>query len=465
MPIQSKHILTIMLCICGLVVKGQSILTLEEAVNKGVDNYGIVTAKNNYADAYEETIAQAKREYLPNLNLSAQQDYGTINGINGPLHGLGGLGVASSGLPLPEQNWNSAFGALYLANLNWEFFTFGRTKQKVDVARADANRYQKDYEQEIFQHKIRVSAAYLNLLASQRLLLSQRKNLDRAEVFQKNVSAKVRGGLLPGVDSTMAASEVSRARITLNQIKEKVKLQNNELSQLMGELPVNIMTDTILVNRIPQLTSFVGITTDSLSHPTRQFYQSRISLSEEQERLFRKEAMPTFNFFGVYQTRASGFNSDYSIDQTSYTQNYLDGINPTRQNYLLGVGVVWNLTTIARSRKKVSYQKHITQGLKEEYEAVNTELINREDAANARFEYAIENFNEAPLQVTSAEQAYKQRLALYNNGLSDLTDVITAQYALNRAETDRDIAFTNVWQALLMKAASTGDFNIFINEL
>ena len=40
-----------------------------------------------------------------------------------------------------------------------------------------------------------------------------------------------------------------------------------------------------------------------------------------------------------------------------------------------------------------------------------------------------------------------------------------ALYLLNRAETDRDIAYTNVWQALLMKAAASGDFNLFLNEL
>ncbi|MFC3160179.1 hypothetical protein ACFOEQ_18415 [Chryseobacterium arachidis] len=69
----------------------------------------------------KESIELAKRQYLPNLNISLQQDFGTVNGQNGPLYGFGGYGVASSGLPLPEQNWNAAFGALYLANVNWEF--------------------------------------------------------------------------------------------------------------------------------------------------------------------------------------------------------------------------------------------------------------------------------------------------------------------------------------------------------
>ncbi len=66
--------------------------------------------------------------------------------------------------------------------------------------------------------------------------------------------------------------------------------------------------------------------------------------------------------------------------------------------------------------------------------------------------------------MNAASAAYLQKSVLYKNGLSNIIDVTQALYALNRAETDRDIAFANVWQALLFKAAASGDFKIFINE-
>ena len=439
-------------------------LSLKEAVDKGVANYGFVKAKGSYAKAAQETVKQTKRDYLPNLNLSAQQDYGTVNGQNGPLYGLGGLGVASSGLPLPEQNWNAAFGALYLVNMNWDFFTFGRMKQRITIAKADAEKQQKDFEQEQFQHKVKIAGAYLNLLASQRLQISQQKNLSRAEVVHKNAAVRVKNGLLPGVDSTLAAAEVSRAKIALNQIREQVKLQNNKLVELMGVELTDFAVDTTFVTSVPKAMLTREDQSDSLNNPIRQFYKSRISLSKEQLNLYKKEYYPTFSLFGIYQTRASGFNSNYAVDQNSFTQSYLDGINPTRQNYLLGIGMTWNLTTIARSSKKVSAQKLIAQGLEEEYKAVDLQLKAQEDAANARMGFAMENYSEAPRLVRAAQQAYLQRTTLYNNGLTDLVDVTQALYTLNRAETDRDIIYTNVWQALLMKAAATGDFNLFINE-
>ena len=109
-----------------------------------------------------------------------------------------------------------------------------------------------DLKQEKFQQQIKISAAYLNLLASQRLLISQQKNLSRAEVFKKTAVARVKNGLLAGVDSTLATAEVSKAKIALNLARNFVKEQNNKLVDLMGVAPQDFVTDTLFVNQIPK---------------------------------------------------------------------------------------------------------------------------------------------------------------------------------------------------------------------
>jgi outer membrane protein TolC len=438
-------------------------LSLKEAVETGVSNYGTIKAKNRYVEASQETLKQAKLDYLPNLNLSAQQDFGTVNGQNGPLYGFGGLGVASSGLALPEQNWNASFGALYLANINWEFFTFGRIKERINVSKADVVRFEKDLEQEKFQQKIKISTAYLNLLASQRLIISQQKNLDRAEIFQRLVAVRVKNGLLAGVDSTLASAEVSRAKISLNQIKDQVKEQNNKLVALMGVPVKDFVLDSTFVSQVPKAIFNEEQPVDSLN-PVLQFYKSRIDFSNQQVKAFKKEQYPSFSLFGIYQTRASGFNSDYATNQNSFSQSYWKGISPDRQNYLFGIGVTWNLTSIVRVSKKVNAQKLISKGLEEEYEVIDQQLKTQSDAADTKIKLAMENYAEAPKQVAAAKQAYLQKTTLYKNGLTNLIDVTQAFYTLNRAEIDRDIIYTNVWQSLLLKAASTGNFDLFINE-
>ena len=438
-------------------------LSLKEAVKIGLENYGSIRAKNNYTNASKETLKQSRRDYLPNLNLSAQQDYGTVNGQNGPLYGFGGLGVASSGLPLPEQNWNSAFGALYLVNMNWDFFTFGKTQEKINLSKIDVQAKEKDLQQEKFQQEIKISAAYLNLLASQRLVISQQKNLDRAEVFKKTAAARVKNGLLAGVDSTLATAEVSKAKIALNLARNFVKEQNNKLVDLMGVAPQDFVTDTLFVTQIPKELVTKEASTDSL-HPLLQFYKTKIDYSNQQVKLYKRFYYPTMSAFGVLQTRASGFENTYATDQNAFSRNYLDGVNPDRTNYLVGVGITWNLTTPFRSSKQVSAQKFVSQALQEEYNQADRELKSQLNFAEDKIKITLENYAEAPIQVDAAKRAYVQKSTLYKNGLTDLTDLTQTMYVLNRAEIDRDIVNNNVWQSYLLKVAATGNFDLFINE-
>ncbi|TCN54565.1 TolC family protein [Flavobacterium circumlabens] len=438
-------------------------LSLKEAIKTGLENYGSIRAKNNYTNASRETLKQSKRDYLPNLNLSAQQDYGTINGQNGALYGFNGLGTASSGPALPDQNWNSAFGALYLVNMNWDFFTFGKAKEKINLAKMDVQTKETDLKQEMFQQEIRISAAYLNLLASQRLLISQQKNLSRAEVFKRTAAARVKNGLLAGVDSTLATAEVSKAKIALNLARNFVKEQNNKLVDLMGVAPQDFAVDTLFVNNVPKALLVAEKTTDSL-HPLLQLYKARMDYSNQQAKLYKHFYYPTMTAFGVLQTRASGFQSDYITDQTAFTRNYWDGVNPDRTNYLVGIGISWNLTTPFRMSKQVSAQKFVSQALQEEYNQADRELKSQMNFADDKIKITLDNYAEAPIQVDAAKKAYLQKSTLYKNGLTDLTDLTQIMYTLNRAEIDRDITNNNVWQSYLLKVAATGNFDLFINE-
>lgn len=443
-------------------LRAQEVLTLKDAIRTAINNYGTIKAKSNYADASKAGVVQAKRDYLPNFNVSAQQDYGTINGQNGPLYGFGGLAVASSGLPLPEQNWNAAFGALYLTNINWDFFAFGRAKEKIRTAQAVATRDSKDWQQEIFQQEVKVAAAYLNLLAAQKLTQSYRKNLNRADTFRRVVVTRVRNGLSAGVDSAQANAEVSNARIALTRALDFEQSASNQLAQLMAVPVQDFVLDTLFMSRVPAM---MGDTAALSAHPLLQWYKSRIALSDEQAKYYKTFSYPTVSLVGVLQTRGSGFDATYAQDQHAYTQSYWDGIKPTRTNYLIGIGVTWNIAQPFRISQQVRSQHLVSKGLQAEYDLANQQLQAQFQLSETRIRNALSNYNEVPVQVKAASDAYLQKSVLYRNGLTNLVDVTQALYALIRAETDRDIAYSNVWQALLLKASATGDFNLFEREL
>ncbi len=440
-------------------------LTLKEALNKGLTNYPAIKAKQNYAGASKASLQQSQRDYLPNLVISAQQDYGTINGQNGPLYGFGGFGVASSGLPLGTQNWNAAYGALYLANINWEFFSFGRTHARIKVAASNLRRDENDLLQEQFQHQVKIAAAYLNLLAAQRIVASQQKNLERALVLKSNTRLRALNGLIAGVDSSLAAAEVSSARIALTKATDAQQEQASRLALLMGETVVAYTLDTTLTQRLPSKIAEVTNAPNEAAHPLLAFYKSRVDAGNEQLKFIKRQYYPSLSLFGVVQERGSGFKAAYTQDQTAYSTDYATGVTPVRGNYLLGIGLNWNLTTIARNSAQVKSQRFVSAALQNEYELAGQQIKAQQTLAEARIKNALDNYNEAPVQVKAATEAYSQKTTLYKNGLTTLVDVTQTLYALNRAETDRDIAHTNVWQAFLLKAAATGDISLFTNAL
>ncbi|WP_198170212.1 TolC family protein [Mucilaginibacter arboris] len=440
----------------------QKILTLKEAVQTTLQNYGTIKAKANYAQASAANLKETKREYLPNLNVSGQNDFGTVNSQYGPSYGLGGFGVSSSGPILSGQNWNAAFGGLYLANLNWDFFSFGKSKEKIKVAQSQLTLDQSDVVQEQFQQEVRVSSAYLNLLASQQLTRSQQNNLQRAIALRNVVVARAKSGLNPGVDSSLANAEVASAQIALVNAQDVVQQQGNQLSQYLVATPADLVLDSVFVSKLPKSLD-TAINTNLSNHPVLQYFQNRVNISTEREKYLRTFNYPTFSLFNIFQSKGSGFNT-YTLNQVQYTQDYFSGVNPTRSNYLLGIGVSWNLTSPLRVHEQVKAQQFTSEGLRNEYLVTSQQLTDQLILSKTRIQNALKNYQQAPIGLKAASDAYLQKTVLYRNGLATIVDVTQALYALNRAETDRDIANNNVWQALLYKAAASGDFSLFINE-
>src|SRR5882757_5540850 len=255
----------------------QKVLNIKDAEQMALANYGTIKSKANQLNAAKAYLKETRTEYLPDVNISAQQDYGTANGQNGPLYGYRGLAVASSGPALPKQNWNAAFGSLYLSNVSWDFFSFGKAVEKVKVQRSVVNREETDLVQEQFQHEIRVASTYLNLLAAQQLEKAQQDNLNRAIDLQRVVVARVKNGLNAGVDSSQANAEVSSARIALTNAQETEQEQNNLLAQYLGIEPQRFLLDSTFVTKEP-------VNTDPQSqinldnHPILRFYQNRINV-------------------------------------------------------------------------------------------------------------------------------------------------------------------------------------------
>ncbi|MEP7375413.1 MAG: TolC family protein [Chitinophagaceae bacterium] len=438
-------------------------MMLSEAISTGINNYQGIQARRNYLNASSALVQDAKNRYLPNVIASMQQAYGTVNGQYGPVIAAEGMGIASAGPISPSQRWDAAFGGLYLINTNWEVFTFGRAKSGIVLANAAVKRDSADLLQEEFIQSVKIAGAYLNLLTSQKLVQNAQANLQRAMSVQQSVLARTRSGLIAGVDSSIANAELSKAKLALIDSRNNEQQISTQLAQLLNILSDSFYLDSTFIGKIPEEFK----TAASIEqNPQAKFYQTRINESNVAATYLKKSIMPGVNLFGVFQTRGSGFDYNYAAATNyKYSSNYFEGIKPLRYNYVTGVALAWNIMSPLKIKQQVTAQKFISEAYKNEYDQVTTQLKNQLLLADDRIENSLQIVHEVPLQYKAAADAYLQKLVLYKNGLTDIIDLQQALYTLNRAETDISVANINVWQALLIKAAASGDFELFRKQV
>jgi outer membrane protein TolC len=437
------------------------LLSLSDAVASGLNHYQGIRARLNYIQSSAAQVENIKNQYLPDINIALQEAYGTVNGQFGPSLGL--AGIASGGPFYSKQSWNAAFGSIYLLNTNWEFISFGRLRSRITAAEQQLKLDSANLLQEQFVHSVRIAGAYLNLLIAQRFIQNAQANLDRVAFVQQSVIARAKNGLIAGVDSSITNAEVSGARLQYLQAVASEQRIRNQLAQLLNAAPEALVPDSSFFSRTPDHYSTSVSVTDN---PQVKFYAQRIAQSDATEVFIKKSIHPGLNLFAALQGRGSGFDYNYTPDFANrYTKSYLDGIRPQRYNYLLGIGITWNLMSKYKIKQQARAQAFISAAYKDEYDLVATQLKDQLLLSDQQIENSLTSVQEAPLQLKAAKDAYLQKTVLYKNGLANIVDVQQALFTLNRAQTDISVAYINTWQALLLKAAASGDFDLFIKQV
>jgi hypothetical protein len=89
----------------------------------------------------------------------------------------------------------------------------------------------------------------------------------------------------------------------------------------------------------------------------------------------KKSILPGVNLFGIFQTRGSGFGTQYSAAfPNDYSKSYFDGITPLRSNYVAGLSLAFNIMSITKVKQQVLAQKEITEAYKQQYDETAVQL-------------------------------------------------------------------------------------------
>lgn len=433
---------------------------LPEILETSVQQYPLLKARAAEVNSAAQDVKVSSSEYIPRLSVQHQYTYSTNNSVTGSFYPNGGTVISPSGGIRANNIYDGTFGSFTSALLEWNIINFGKVSTNVKAARYQQDVAKAAYENEIFQHKVRVSDAYLLLLISSKLAFIQQSNLERAQHFREIVEAGVRSGMRPGVDSALAHAEYTKAKLLLMESDRNQQAQQYRLMELTGileETPIAI--DSMkFYTALPERADTAGV--NWRVNPVLRLYQARLSTTQARSKAIGRSFLPSVSLVGAAWARGSGVTND-----DTYRTDFASGTRYQVYNYLVGISTRWTLSDFVSIHHRYKSERYKITRDEALYQEQSIKIQRQWKEASMQYDVALEQARTAPVQLEAAQQAYYQASARYKSGLTDLPTLLQSIVTLNRAEADVAIAYSNAWRSLLMVAAARGDIALFLNAI
>ena len=431
---------------------------LQAAIDTAVARYPRIRAYLADKNSVQEQVKSSRTAYIPSLQIQEQLTYATANSLTGQFYPNEGNAIPISGGVNAAQNWNAASSQFSTAVLTGPIFAFGKINSNIREKEARLKIADATYQNEIFQHRVKVTEAYLFVLIYQKLRKVQLENLKRATEINRLIKASVESGLKPGVDSSYSAAEVSKAKINyLSSIRDE-KYWQIKFGEFLNMTATYFVVDSMTFNSaLPEANTSKTVIDNN---PLISIYKNKIESDLFSAKVVKRAYLPTLKYLVSGMARGSG------ISNTGvYSTNFSEGMQYSRYNYMLGAYFLWNVTDIFRINH--DYKSHMQEAQRDNALLNETQLGLNSQLENAKIQLslAIQQAKEAPVQLNAATGGFNQAKARYQSGLGNLLELSQNLYILARAEADYSITYNNTWRSLLAVAAASGDISQFLNAL
>lgn len=403
--------------------------------------------------------AETRNNWLPNLKLNYQADYGTNNNVAGPYFGFGIIPSNSRGVRT-DNNTTVASANVGVAALDWEIYNFGAYGAQNKVANSDIQVQQNQFAGSKYQLRAYTINNYLLLLRLENFLAIQSRNIQRNLEIRRSVQSLAKSGVRAGVDTSIAEAELSKARLNYIELNNQVKQVQLQLSAVSGIPYESIIPDTAAeTSLINTSAGLQPLNIDTTNHPLINYYRSVYQNSLQREAMVKKSYNPKVLLEGAVWGRGS------SIDANDHFNSLSSGWGFDRNNYLVGIGISYNLFDLRRKQLKLRTQRANTDYTLKKLQEQKEQLAISASQSNVELETAKQRLQEIPHQLKAATDGYRQKLSLYKNGLTDIIELNAALNILYRAETDYVQAKYAYSNALFQKAVTENQVNAVLNLL
>ncbi|HJP63436.1 MAG TPA: TolC family protein, partial [Mucilaginibacter sp.] len=364
----------------ALMVGAQQPVTLKQLLSKVDQNAPSLITDSTAINIRRAQAAEVRNNWLPNLKLNYQADIGTNNNVAGPYFGFGIIPSDSRGVRT-NSNTTAVSANVGVAALDWEIYNFGAYGAANRVARSNINVEQNNFARSKYQVEAYAIYNYLQLISLQDYLKIQSRNISRNQEILRSISSLTKAGVRPGVDTSIANAELSKARLNYLELNSQLQHIQLQLSSISGIPYQAIVPDTLIEDQLIN-TSLNNFDTDTSAHPVINYYQSLYKSSREQEGLVKKQYNPKIMLEGAAWGRGS------SVDANDHFNSLSNGWGFQRDNYLVGVGITYNLFDIKRRQLKLNTQRTQTEYYRNKLQEQKALLAANASQANAEMQTA-----------------------------------------------------------------------------
>lgn len=370
--------------------------TLEECQKAAEKNYPLIKQYGLIAQTTELTVSNIQKEWLPKIAVSAQATYQS-NVVAWPERIQSiyqQMGLAMKGLK--KDQYKMAI------DLQQTLYDGGTIASKQAIARQEAKVQEAENQTKLYQVHHRVNEMYfaLLLLNEQIKLNNNVKSLLLAS--ENKLAAMVKSGTAATSDLDNVKAERLSAEQQYTSLKAEQQMLQHILTTFCGikvenvQKPTPVSTDTLTNNR-----------------PELQLFNSKLKLSEVQEKALNTRLHPTLALF------AQGY---YGYPGMNMFNDMID--HKWRLNGIVGVKLSWNvgaLYTRKNDKARLRLQRELIENERKVFLFNNSMEQIRQNSNINRFKTMMQTDKEIIALRTNVRKAAESKLL---HGIIDVNSLL-----------------------------------------
>lgn len=431
-------------------------ISISQAWEAAFANYPGLTEKKAQIRESEYRRTEVKNGFLPQVQVQLQNTYGSYSGSTGAFFPLPGIFNVSGNNGLngqPDAAANS-YGSVLM---DWKLFEFGKQRKELEAAKYAVEEAGSIFNAAKLQLQTKVTKLYINILYNQSKLDWAKENVTRVKEILNLSKSLSEAGLKPGADTLLTSSSYLQTLAELDDWNGKLSSSRIQLTEVLPIQPESI--ELSAKQFLTAVAGATGIDTVSNAHPYLDVIGSRILYDRTQEQIAARKIFPSFSLLGGLSSRGSGIGKD-GFTSTDWSS----GFNNASNNYLVGVGLTWNISSAYNStveRKRAGQRLLAT---KSRWDLQALQLNTGFQSVSARIEAQINQVLKTTQAVRNARNAYDLYFSRYESGLINLTELLQIQLLLQQSEKINIEAYQQLWEQEILRSELSGDFKKISNQ-